>query len=70
MIPLRDALVHAMDATSSSVDEVTEALVLLLVAHVVSEGLDADAVARWFTGKVRDHRFGSDSFAHVDLDGR
>ena len=53
MLSLRDALVHTMDATSSSVDEVTEALVTLLVAHVISENLDPKDVIRQLRDGVK-----------------
>lgn len=55
MLSLRDALVHAMDATSSSVDEVTEALVTLLVAHVISENLEPEVVIRQLRDGVQEH---------------
>lgn len=42
-----------MDATSSSVDEVTEALVTLLVAHVISENLDPNGVIRQLRDGVK-----------------
>ena len=39
--PLRDALVDVLDRYESTpVDEVVDALLSLLVAHVVAEGLD------------------------------
>ena len=39
--PLRDALVDVLDRYESTpVDEVMDALLSLLVAHVVAEGLD------------------------------
>ena len=44
-----------MDATSSSVDEVTEALVTLLVAHVLSESLDPETVIQQLRDNVREH---------------
>ena len=55
MLSLRDVLVHAMDATSSSVDEVTEALVTLLVAHVISESLDPEIVIGQLREGVQEH---------------
>ena len=41
MYPLRDALVDVLDRYGrASADEVTDALLSILCAHVVSEGLD------------------------------
>ena len=55
MLPIRDALVYAMDATPSPVEDVTEALVMLLVAHAISENLDPETLIRRFRDGVQDH---------------
>ncbi len=49
MYALRDALVTVLDdAPGVPVDDVTQALVTLLVAHVVAEQLDPKVVAEQF----------------------
>jgi len=55
MLPIRDALVYAMDATPSPVEDVTEALVMLLVAHAISENLDPESLIQRFRDGVQNH---------------